>query len=54
MRFKTLANVVAIVLFVAYFSPIVIKLKEFPLTLVVLGGLALALIDVVKTLRNGG
>ena len=54
MRFKTLANVVAIVLFVAYYSPIVAKLKEVPLTLVVLGGLALALIDIWKALRNGG
>ena len=38
-----------------YFGPIVIKLKEIPLSIVVIGGLALVAIDIWESLsdRNG-
>jgi hypothetical protein len=46
MRIKDLPAVVALILFVAYFGPIVVKLKEIALFFVVLGGIILVAIDV--------
>lgn len=55
MRIKNLPAVAALVLFVAYFGPIVIKLKEIPLIIVVLGGIILVAIDAWESLsENGG
>jgi hypothetical protein len=52
MRFKVLAGIVAVALFVAYFGPIVIKLKDIPLGIVVLGGIALMAVDLWESLRD--
>ena len=43
MRISVFAGVVALGLFVAYFAPIVLKLKELPLAVVVIGGQTLSL-----------
>lgn len=45
MCIKKLPAVAALALFVAYFGPIVIKLKEIPLVFVVLGGIILVAVD---------
>ena len=45
MRLKVLANIAAITLFVAYFAPVAIKLKEIPLVVVLVGGFVLAGVD---------
>ena len=45
MRLKSLADIAAIALFVAYFAPIAFKLKEIPLIIVLFGGVALAAVD---------
>lgn len=52
MRLKIFATVVAIAMIMAYYAPVVIKLKELPLTVVALGGLALATIDALQSLRS--
>ena len=54
MRLKALADIAAMTLFVAYFAPVVIKLKEVPLTLVALGGIALAAIDSWQSYTDRG
>lgn len=52
MRFDTLAAIAAMALLLAYLSPIVIKLKDIPLTLVVLGGIVLVAIDLWGSLSD--
>lgn len=52
MHLKTLAGIFAIALFVAYFGPIVIKLKDLPLTAVVVGGIVMVAIDVWESLTD--
>lgn len=52
MRIKDWPAIVALILFVVYFGPIVLKLKEIPLTLVVVGGIALVAIDVWESLSG--
>ncbi|MDH3320987.1 MAG: hypothetical protein OEO84_15040, partial [Betaproteobacteria bacterium] len=52
MRFNVLAGIVAMTLFVGYYGPIVIKLKELPLTIVVIGGIVLVAVDLWESLRD--
>ena len=52
MRFPIIAGVTAMVLFVAYFSPVIIKLKDVPLAIVVLGGFTLAALDLWESLKD--
>ena len=52
MRFDILAGITAIALFIVYFSPIVIKLKELPLAVVVLGGIVLVAVDLWESLGD--
>jgi hypothetical protein len=52
MPFKILAGVAALTLFVAYYGPIVIKLKETPLTIVVLSGIVLVAVDLWESLAD--
>ena len=52
MRFDVLASIVAILLFLAYFGPVVAKLKEIPLAMVVLGGVVLVAVDVWESLKD--
>lgn len=52
MRFNILASIVAMMLFVVYFIPIVIKLKEIPLAIVVVGAIVVVAIDLWESLGN--
>lgn len=52
MYLKKIAGIAGIALFVAYFAPIVIKLKDIPLTIVMLSGIVLVTIDVWQSLTN--
>ena len=52
MRFDILAGIAAMLLFLAYYSPIVIKLRDVPLTIVVLGTVVLAAIDLWESLKD--
>ncbi len=52
MPFKILAGIAAMALFVAYYAPVVFKLKEISLTVVVLGGIILVAVDLWESLRN--
>jgi len=52
MRLNVLASIAAMALFAAYFGPIVVKLKELPLAIVVLGGIALVAVDLWESLRS--
>lgn len=52
MGFKILATVAAMALFVAYYLPIVVKLKDVALMVIVVGGFALAAVDAWHTLRD--
>lgn len=45
MYIRRLPAVAALILFVAYFGPIVVKLKEISLAYVVLGGIILVAVD---------
>jgi hypothetical protein len=54
MRMSVFAGVVALGLFVAYFAPIVLKLKELPLAVVVIGGVALGVLDFWESHQERG
>lgn len=52
MRISHLSAVFAMVLFVAYYLPIVIKLKELSLAIVVIGGILLVAIDIWESITD--
>lgn len=52
MRFDILASVVAVVLFLGYYLPLMIKLKDLPLGIVLLGGMVLVIVDVWQSLSD--
>jgi len=52
VRFNLLVGLVAVALFVGYFLPIVIKLKDLPLSIVLLGGIALVFVEFWESLRD--
>jgi len=52
MRINTLTAITAFALFIAYFGPIVIKLRDIPLTLVVIGGIVLVAVDIWQSLSD--
>lgn len=52
MYIKRIPAVAALVLFVAYFGPIVVKLKEIALAFVVLGGIILVAVDTWESLAE--
>lgn len=52
MRFNVLSAVVAIALFIGYFGPLIVKLKEIPLAIVVLGGIALVAYDIWESFAD--
>ena len=52
MRSNVLASIAAMALFIGYYGPIVVKLRDTPLTIVVIGGIALVAIDIWESLRN--
>ena len=53
MGFKAVAAMIAVALFGLYFTPIVLKLREPSLAVVVLGGLLFAAYDGWKSISNG-
>lgn len=52
MAFKILAGIVAAALLVIFVGPVVVKLKEVSLILVVLIGLAMMIVDIWQALRS--
>jgi hypothetical protein len=52
MAFRIFAGIMAIALFLAFLSPVVFKLKEVSLGVVILLGAGLMLWDVWETLRE--
>lgn len=52
MGLKIFAGIVAVVLFIAFLTPLVIKLKEVPLGVVILIGLVMMLIDLKQSLKS--
>lgn len=52
MGLKIVAGIVAVVLMLAYLGPIVLKLQEFALTLVILSGIVLMLIDLWQSMQS--
>jgi hypothetical protein len=52
MGLKVFAGVVAVALMGAYLLPLVIKLKETSLTVVVVLALAMMLVDLVQSLKS--
>jgi len=52
MVFKTLAGIVAALLLLMFIAPVVIKLKEISLGVVVLIGLAMMVTDIWHALRS--
>ena len=53
MAFRILSAVVAVVLLVGFIAPVVVKLKEVSLGVVVLIGVVLMLVDLWQSLRSG-
>lgn len=54
MAFKILAGIVAVVLMLLYLGPIALKLKEPALTLVIVVGIGLMLIDLWQSWQSKG
>lgn len=52
MPFKILAGVVAVALMIAYLAPVVVRLREPALTIVVLAGLVMMLVDLWQSLQS--
>jgi hypothetical protein len=52
MAFRIFSGIVAIVLFIAFVAPVVIKLKEVSLGVVILIGIGLMLWDLWESLRE--
>lgn len=53
MPLKLFAAFVAVALLLAFLAPLVFKLKELSLGVVVLIGIAMALVDLRQSLRSG-
>lgn len=52
MNFKIVAGIVAAVLLITFISPVVIKLKDVALSIVVLIGLIMMITDIWHSLRS--
>jgi hypothetical protein len=52
MRFDILASIVAAALLVAFVGPVVVKLKDVALSIVVLIGLSMMVVDIWHSLRS--
>ena len=52
MGLKIFAGIVAVLLFVAYLAPLVIKLKAVSLYVVILIALAMMLVDLIQSLKS--
>jgi len=54
MGFKIVCSIIAAALFIAFVAPVIIKLKEMALIVVVLIGLAMMLTDLWQSARKEG
>ena len=52
MRFKIFAGIVAAALLIGFVSPVVVKLKDVALSVVVLIGLTMMVVDIWHALRS--
>jgi len=52
MKFKVMASVVAAALLITFISPVVVKLKDVALSIVVLIGLTMMITDIWHALRS--
>jgi hypothetical protein len=52
MAFKIVAGIVAAALFLAFVSPVVLKLKDVALSAVVLIGFAMLMVDLWQSLKS--
>lgn len=52
MAIKIFAGIVAIILMLVYLGPVVVKLRDPALTIVILTGILLMLIDLWQSLRS--
>ena len=52
MKFKLVAGIVAAALLIVFVGPVVIKLKDVALSVVVLIGLTMMLVDVWQSLKS--
>ena len=52
MPIKIFAAIVAVALILSYLSPVVFKLKDIPLGVVILIGIAMMLIDLWQSLKS--
>jgi hypothetical protein len=52
MAFRILARIIALALFLAYFAPVALKLKDIPLIVVLAGALILVLVDLYQSLDD--
>ena len=52
LALKAFAGLVAVVLLITYLAPVVLKLREPALTIVVLVGLVMALVDLWQSLQS--
>ena len=52
MAVKIFAGVVGVALLVIYIAPVVLKLKDIPLWVVALLGIAMMLVDLLQSLRS--
>jgi len=52
MPIKIFAAIVAVVLLVSFVSPVIFKLKNIPLAVVILIGVALMLVDLWQSLQS--
>jgi hypothetical protein len=52
MRFDVITSIVAVFLFMGYFTPLMIKLKDIPLAIVLLAGIVLVIVDVWQSLGD--
>ena len=53
MAIKLVAAIISIVLLIAYLLPVVIKLKEVSLGIVILIGITMMLVDLWQSFRKG-
>ena len=54
LALKAFAGLVAVVLLITYLAPVVLKLREPALTIVVLVGFVIALVDLWQSLQSKG
>ena len=52
MPIKIFAGIVAVALMIAFLSPVVFKLKDVPLGVIILIGIAMMLIDLLQSLKS--